>query len=73
MSQLQSRVDKIRTKRNSVVEAEEGEQATGWPVSQDRHRLAWFPAGQRLIGLVRGKGDCYVLPPAVVRKASWRE
>gem|GEM_PF-1689585 len=44
-----------------------------WPVSQDRHRLRWFPARQRLIGLVRGSRDSFVLPPAVVRKASWRE
>ena len=44
-----------------------------WPVRQDRRRLVWFPARQRLIGLVRGKRDCFVLPPAVVRKATWRD
>ena len=46
---------------------------TNWPVIQDRQRLPWFPARQRLIGLVRCSRDSYVLPPAVVRKASWRE
>jgi hypothetical protein len=47
--------------------------ATKWPVSQVRLRPAWFPARQRLIGLVRRRGESYVLPPAVVRKAAWRE
>ena len=47
--------------------------STDWPVILDRQRLVWFPARQRLIGLVRCSRDSYVLPPAVVRKASWRE
>lgn len=44
-----------------------------WPVAQDRCRIDWFPARQRLIAMVRNSSDSFVLPPAVVRKASWRE
>ena len=44
-----------------------------WPVAQDRCRIDWFPAEQRLIAMVRNSSDSFVLPPAVVRKASWRE
>ena len=44
-----------------------------WPVRQCRQRLAWFPARHRLIGLVRSSRDSFVLPPAVVRKATWRD
>ena len=44
-----------------------------WPVMPPRQRVKWFPARQRLIGLVRGNRDAFVLPPAVVRKSSWRE
>ena len=44
-----------------------------WPVVHDRQRVPWFPASHRLISLVRGNRDSYVLPPAVVRKASWRD
>jgi len=44
-----------------------------WPVRQQRRRLRWFPAGQRLIGLVRASPDNFVLPPAIVRKAAWRD
>ena len=58
---------RLKTKTDNLVKP------TNWPVSQDRQRLRWFPARQRLIGLVRGSRDSYVLPPAVVRKAPWRE
>ena len=45
-----------------------------WPVGQERQRPKWFPAPQRLIGQVRqAVAGSAVLPPAVVRKASWRE
>ena len=44
-----------------------------WPVRMERAQLRWFPASSRLIGLVRANVDKFVLPPAVVRKASWRE
>ena len=44
-----------------------------WPVTQDRRRLIWFPATCRLISLVRGAVDSFVLPPAIVRKAVWRD
>jgi len=44
-----------------------------WPVRQIRHRVAWFPARHRLIGLVRALSESFVLPPAVIRKPSWRE
>jgi len=46
---------------------------TTWPVRRERPVLRWFPAGHRLIGLVRASRDSFVLPPAVVRKAAWRE
>lgn len=48
-------------------------QAQTWPMGQSRARVQWFPAGQRLISLVRSSQGNYVLPPAVVRKASWRD
>ena len=45
-----------------------------WPVSQQRPHMRWYPTRQRLIGLVRcSSADSFVLPPAIVRKASWRE
>ena len=44
-----------------------------WPVTPQRQRVKWFPARQRLNGLVRGNHDAFVLPPAVVRKSPWRE
>ncbi len=44
-----------------------------WPVSQDRQPIDWFPARYRLIGLVRMHEDGFVLPPAIIRKATWRE
>ena len=37
-----------------------------WPVRLERTELRWFPAGSRLIGLVRANVDKFVLPPAVV-------
>ena len=55
----------------SVLKARLG--ATRWPVRHMRHRPVWFPARYRLIGLVRASVDSFVLPPAVVRKATWRE
>ena len=44
-----------------------------WPVTFERPELKWFPASSRLIGLVRSNIDNFVLPPAVVRKAAWRD
>ena len=55
----------------SVLKAKLG--ADRWPVQHMRHRPVWFPARYRLIGLVRASADSFVLPPAVVRKATWRE
>lgn len=49
------------------------ESKTTWPVRPDRQRVNWFPAKQRLIGLVRAHEEGFVLPPAVVRKATWQE
>ena len=54
-----------------------GRKATGakenWPVAFQRPIIRWFPAGNRLIGLIRANVDSFVLPPAIVRKANWRE
>jgi len=55
----------------SIGSASAGE--GGWPLSPERHRVRWFPARQRLIGLIRASTDSFVLPPAIVRKASWRD
>ena len=44
-----------------------------WPVGMVRTEVRWFPASSRLIWLVRANIDKFVLPPAVVRKAAWRE
>jgi hypothetical protein len=44
-----------------------------WPVSYEQPNIKWFPASNRLIGLVRANLDKFVLPPAIVRKAAWRE
>jgi hypothetical protein len=44
-----------------------------WPVAQCRKPLPWYPAPNRLITLVRTKSDSFVLPPALVKKASWRD
>lgn len=44
-----------------------------WPIQQSRRRPRWFPSHQRLIGLVRASSDSFVLPPAIVRKAAWKE
>ncbi len=47
--------------------------STKWPVDYQRPSVKWYPAGSRLIGLVRANIGNYVLPPAVVRKAHWRD
>ncbi len=47
--------------------------ARGWPIGLERGPRVWFPAQARMIGLIRANKDSYVLPPAVVRKAAWRE
>ncbi|MCF7958602.1 MAG: hypothetical protein K9M57_09165 [Phycisphaerae bacterium] len=44
-----------------------------WPVSFQWSPVKWYPANSRLIGLVRNNVDNFVLPPAVVRKAAWRD
>ncbi len=44
-----------------------------WPFEMKTDDVRWFPASNRLIGLVRANVDKFVLPPAVVRKAAWRE
>lgn len=44
-----------------------------WPVTPERKPLNWYPARYCLIKMVQAKADSFVLPPAVVRKASWRE
>jgi hypothetical protein len=48
-------------------------QGRSWPVGQCRTPLAWYPAYNRLITLVRTKSDSFVLPPALVKKAAWRD
>lgn len=67
-------------KKDRTAEAERkktgsrhGKQSHSWPVRWDRPEVRWFPASSRLIGLVRANVDKFVLPPAVVRKASWRD
>ena len=60
-------------KANPPSTTDNAEKSGPWPMVRDRQRLRWFPARQRLIGLVRGSRDAYVLPPAVIRKACWRE
>lgn len=50
-----------------------GVKGENWPVRLERGPGSWFPAQQRMIGLIRGNRDSFVLPPAVVRKAAWRE
>lgn len=72
MSRFRRTTSKHLTQQNVLSHLSNAESGP-WPVGQDRQRLEWFPAGQRLIGLVRGRADCFVLPPAVVRKANWRE
>ena len=46
---------------------------TNWPVSHLRNRVQWLPPRNRLISLVRNNPESFVLPPAVIRKANWRE
>ncbi len=70
MSRFKRSTSKEPTQQKTLSRRSE---AGPWPVGPQRQRLEWFPAGQRLIGLVRGRADCFVLPPAVVRKANWRE
>ncbi len=60
-------------KKGSSLSSAGGDRSSDWPVDHDRQRVRWFPASHRLISLVRGNRDSYVLPPAVVRKASWRD
>lgn len=44
-----------------------------WPLRCQREPVKWSPARYRLIDLVRSSSDAFVLPPAVIRKALWRE
>gem|GEM_PF-1774095 len=67
---------KERIENNRAMSALDGAERTHkeiWPVEQERAEIRWFPASSRLIGLVRANVDKFVLPPAVVRKACWRE
>ena len=57
---------KVQDRRKALVRGD-------WPVEFERPRVEWFPASSRLIDLVRTNVGNYVLPPAVVRKASWRD
>ena len=66
-------VPKTPVKMDRTTVSTDGYRSSGWPVDHDRQRVRWFPASHRLISLVRGNRDSYVLPPAVVRKASWRD
>ena len=66
-------VPKTPSKMERSVSSTGDSRSSGWPVDHDRQRVRWFPASHRLISLVRGNLDSYVLPPAVVRKASWRD
>jgi len=62
-----------RDREQSSQPEAKGQTHCDWPVRQDRQPVYWFPAKQRLIGLVRTHKDGFVLPPAVVRKATWQE
>ncbi|MBI9017030.1 MAG: hypothetical protein JEZ07_07210 [Phycisphaerae bacterium] len=44
-----------------------------WPTDFCNHNIKWFPAETRLIGQIRANVDSFILPPAVVRKAAWRD
>jgi hypothetical protein len=48
-------------------------QTSDWPVPHLRYQVPWLPPRTRLIGLVRNNPESFVLPPAVIRKANWRE
>ena len=66
-----------RERQNGVATAQTKgvsfRKAGDWPIGLERGPRAWFPAQARMIGLIRANKDSYVLPPAVVRKAAWRE
>ena len=65
---------KASTSRQSdVFDKKTSNPQINWPGSLERAEVKWFPASTRLIELVRANTDKFVLPPAVVRKASWRE
>jgi hypothetical protein len=69
-----AREERIENNRPmSVLDGAEHTHEERWPVEQERAEIRWFPASSRLIGLVRANVDKFVLPPAVVRKACWRE
>ena len=59
--------------QNGKTEALSPSKAKGWPMGLERGPRVWFPAQARMLGLIRANKDSYVLPPAVVRKAAWRE
>lgn len=63
----------LNQETSKQVETEVESKPGHWPVRPVRQRLAWLPAKHRLIGLVRTHKDGFVLPPAVVRKATWRD
>ncbi len=65
--------DRLKSCQTHDSETAKSDSLETWPVVQDRCRIDWFPARQRLIAMVRNCNDSFVLPPAVVRKASWRE
>jgi len=44
-----------------------------WPIGPCRQRVPWYPGRQRLTSLLRNSTDNSILPPALVRKAAWRD
>ena len=58
---------------NTIINRTHANGSGSWPLAPVRRRLSWFPARHRLIGLVRASDGCFVLPPAMVRKAAWRD
>ena len=70
MSAIKMKKNQENTSLNSTGEKKSLHK---WPVNLQRERVKWFPARYRLISLVRTAKDSFVLPPAVVRKAAWRE
>ncbi len=66
-------IDTKQAQNKNENENETGSYNSKWPVSFQWSSIKWYPASTRLIGLVRTNGENFVLPPAVVRKAHWRD
>ncbi len=65
---------KRKTRDVKAEPKQEGKKrAAAWPVQQKRPGWCWFPASHRMMAMLHMRMDSTVLPPAIVRKASWRE